>query len=389
MRILLPLLCVLCLLAAACSRNDDPAEQPGQADPPMLTIGHVGHDHQIALYIAAMQGQEFIDRCGVGLRPVREGEIYDLVDGGKTLARLRLVKVGGGSKMPAAIARGEIGIGLGGVSAVAKLADSQASRDVRIIAPLQADGDMLVLQADSPITDWAGFVQALRSRDKPMVIGYKAPVATALLIIQAALDAENIPWTTTDEPGAKVLLQNMKGGKNAIPLMASGAIDGFVMNQPVVALAEHKGLGKVVADLRDLPPAGQWHDHPCCCVCATGEVIATHPEALAALLKTIHLGSAFIARKPGRAAELAAAWIRTPPAVEQKSVPTIAYSTQPDATWRKGMETWAAMMQAKGFFTGRFKGKTPGEIVDDLCEMTFATAAAEQLRSAGHLDETK
>jgi NitT/TauT family transport system substrate-binding protein len=389
MRILLTLLCLFCLLAGACSQRDHAAEQSRQADVPMLTVGHVGHDHQIALYIAALQGERFIEQYGTGLRPVRQGEIYDLIDDGQTLARLRLVKVGGGSKMPAAMARGEIGIGLGGISSVARLADSQATRDVRIIAPLQADGDMLVLAADSPVNDWAGFAQALKTRDKPLVIGYKAPMATALLVLQAALDAEGLSWTTRDEPGAKVILQNMKGGKNAIPLMASGSIDGFVMNQPVVALTVDKGLGKVVADLRDLPPAGRWHDHPCCCVCATGEVIDNHPAALEALLKTIHIGTDFIARKPDRAAELAAEWIRTPPAVEKQSVPTIAYQSRPDATWRKGMETWAAMMQAKGFFTGRFKAMTPAEVVDDLCEMRFATAAAEQLRAAGHLDEEK
>lgn len=354
-------------------------------DVPVLTVGHVGHDHQIALYIAALKGRAFVENYGVGLVPQREGEVYDLVEDGRTLATLRLMKVGGGSKMPAALSRGDIDIGLGGVPAVAKLADSQASRGVKIICPLQTDGDMLVLAADSPVETWSDFVAAAKTRDKPFVIGYKAPLAVALLVFQRALDAENISWSIQSTDETQVLLQNMRGGKNAIPLLTAGELDGFVMNQPVVAVAEHKGLGKTVADLRDLPPAGKWANHPCCCICATGEAIENHPAVLKALLKTIHLGNAYIIEHPQEAAELASQWIRTPPEVERASVPTIAYGTEPDEAWRTGLDTWLAMMTGEELFTGRFAGKSPDEIFNELCDLQFCTQAAEELRAKGHL----
>ncbi|NBB94596.1 MAG: ABC transporter substrate-binding protein [Planctomycetes bacterium] len=375
----------LALAAVLTGCGDDASETP---EPPLLNVGHVGHDHQIALYIAALKGRQFLDRYGVGLLPVRDGEVYDLVEGESTLARLRLLKVGGGSRMPAALSRGEIDVGLGGVPAVVNLADdSDVSRGVKIICPLQTDGDMLVMQPDSPVHSWAEFLAEAKRRGRPLVIGYKAPLAVALLVFQGALDAANITWSTQDADDVQVVLHNMRGGRNAIPLITGGTLDGFIMNQPVPAIAEHKGVGKVVASLRDLPPAGKWEDHPCCCVCATGEAFSKHPDALRALLKCIHLGDAYIAAQPAEAAALAATWIKTPPEVERASVPTISYGTLPTDRWRAGLLTWLELMAERDYFTGRFADAPPQDVAAAVCDFTLCNEAAEQLRPTGRLQE--
>ena len=146
---------VAALAAAGCDKPSQPTG--GAAAPPVtLTVGHVGHDHHLALYVAALD--RFRKDYGLGLREVKAREVYDLVESGQAVARLRLVKVGGGSRMPAAMSRGEIEIGLGGTLPVAKFADG--GQPFKIICPLQADGDMLVMQANSPVTDWASFVAA-------------------------------------------------------------------------------------------------------------------------------------------------------------------------------------------------------------------------------------
>ena len=297
----------------------------------------------------------------------------------KTIARLRLVKVGGGSKMPAALARGEIEIGLGGVPAVAKLADSQTENPVKIICPLQTDGDMLVLAKAAPSKTWAEFIAARKASDKPVTIGYKAPMAVAKLIFQRALDHEGVVWGDKSTPGVKVVLLNMKSGKNAIPLLSGKSIDGFVMNQPVVALAESKGLGKTVAHLNTLPPAGKWNNHPCCCVCAPKDTLAKHPQAVKAFLKVIHLGTNLIASDPKTAIRLASEWTKKPLAVEQASVPTIAYNARPTAAWWTGMTTWATMMTDAKLYTGRYATMTPAEILKDLCQFELCIQAYNEV----------
>lgn len=377
-------LLVLLFSVIGCKSSTPPAADADR--PVMLTVGHVGHDHQLALYMAAMAGENLAGASAPHLRLVKERQIYDLVDDGAVVARLKLIKVGGGSNMPAAMERGEIQIGLGGVPAVVKFADK--GRPFRIICPLQADGDMLVMRTGSPVTDWASFVAACRADGPPLRIGYKAPVAVAKLVFIGALTAEGIAHTSkAASADDRVILVNMGGGKKAIPLLESGEIDGFVMNQPIVALAVHKGLGTVVAELRDLPPVGKWVNHPCCCVAASDETLAAHPEIVKSFLKVILLATERIKTDPDYAVEVASGWIKTPRAVEAASIPTVAYIGEPTGSWVSGMVTWLGLMQQAGGFNGRFAELSSAEFIAEACNLDFCRQAGEELREAGLLEK--
>jgi len=374
------------LLVAGCRSEPEPGvgPEPG-ADVQTLRVGHVGHDHHLSLYLAALEGERFKKDFGIHLKEVKLKEVYDLVDGGETLARLRLIKVGGGSRMPAAMSRGEIDVGLGGVTAVVKFADQ--GQPFRILAPLNTDGDMLVMQKDSPITDWPAFVKAAKEGEKPLRIGYKAPVAVAKLVFERALVAEGISYGYDRTEGdTGVILVNFGSEKSPIPLMESKAIDGFVMNQPGVAVAEHKGLGKMIAELRDLPPEGKWVNHPCCCVCATDDTIKAHPAALKGLLKVILLATQLINTEQDLAVDCASRWTKHEKAVEQASVPTNTYIAEPSESWVTAMKTWAEMVKDVKLFTGKYADVTPDAFADDALDLTLVREAARDLRKKGLLE---
>ena len=369
-------------IVAGC--GSEPAPDAGGADVPTLNLGHVGHDHHLALYVAALQGQRFKADYGIYLDEVKPQEVYDLVDGGKRLARLVFLKVGGGSQMPAAMSRGEIAIGLGGVPAVAKFADG--GQPFKILAPLQTDGDMLVMQKDSPLVDWPAFVQAAKAGGKPLKIGYKAPTAVAKLVFERALVAEAVPYGYDQaDTQTGVILVNFGSEASPIPLLESGALDGFVMNQPAVAVAEHKGLGKTIAHLRDLPPKGKWMNHPCCCVAATEETIDAHPEILKGLLKVILLATQLIHTDQALAIDCASRWTKYEPAVEQASVPTVTYVAEPTDSWMAGMKTWAEMSKDIELFTGKYASASPEAFVADVCDLRLVRQAAAELREKGLL----
>lgn len=349
----------LALALLGCGRSESPApvptvgEAPAAKDLPRITIGHVGHDHQIALYVAALDPQAVEQACGVSLAVKKEGEVYDLVEKGEPLAELHLVKVGGGSMMPAAMERGEIDVGLGGIPAVMSFVDQGQS--FKVLCPLNLDGDMLLMRPELGVEDWAGFVAFVKASAKPVKIGYKAPVAVAQLVLQGALDAEGIPWGEAGVAGG-VELVNCRGGGKIVPSLEKGMIDGAVINEPFGSIAEEKGVGKVVCLLSDLPPEGRWKNHPCCCVCATESAIAEHRRALVSFLRLVHGTTELIHRDPTRAAELAAAWTKNELEVEQRSVPRIVYTTDPGDDYRTGLRTWLGIMNELDQFEGSLKG---------------------------------
>ncbi len=345
----------------------------------LLRVGHVGHDHHIALFIAADRGEKLRDASGgVWFKELKRFQVYELRKDGNVLAQVMLKKVGGGANMPAGLARNEIEVGLGGVAATVAAIDKGAT--FKIIAPCNCDGDMLLVRPDFPAKDWPTFLAAVRDAEAPVKIGYKAPRAVAYLIFMAALKASGVTYgpKAVDEAGqpVQVVLVNLQKGSNMAPSLQADLVDGIVMNQPVVAVAAHKKLGRVIADLCDLPPEGQWANHPCCCVVASAEALADKAEAVEALLQAIVAGGRFIASDPKQAIQIAAAWTKKPLAVEQKSIPTVTYVTVPGTEWRQGMRTWFAMMKDLGQFTKRLKDKTPEEMHALVSDYTLIERAA-------------
>jgi NitT/TauT family transport system substrate-binding protein len=348
---------------------------------PTLRVGHVGHDHQLALYVAALESAGRKEAWGIHLRELKPKEVYDLVEGDMPIARLRFVQTEGGSAMPAAMSRGEIDVGLGSTIAVAKFADG--GQPMKIICPLQTDGDQFVMRRGSPITNWVSFAAAAKTGATPLRIGYKEPMAVAKMVFERALKAEDVAYGYDSRPGIGVVLVNFGSEKSPLPLLESGALDGFVMNQPGTAMAVHKGLAQVVAELRDLPPAGKWVNHPCCCVAATKTAINRHGTPIKALLKLIILSTQLIHENPHLAVDCAVRWTKNPQAVEAQSVPTVTYLAEPTDAWMNGMKTWLEMVKSVDFFKGKYAQMSADDFVQDLCALDMCRAAAQELRANG------
>ena len=342
-------------------------------DPPVLKVGHVGHDHHTALYVAALNGDMFKKDYGLYLKEVRPKQLYQLYDGDELVCELELFKAGGGSKMPTAMDQGMFDVGFGGVAAVAFHVDK--GRPMKIISPLHSKGDMLVVSADLAPNNWNEFVEFTKNRKEPLRVGFKAPKAIALLIFQAALDEVGVSYThDASKRDADILFINMKGAGHLNPGLQNDIIDAYVCNNPFCAIAEEKGMGRCIADLNDLPP-GLWKDHPCCMIAAMDDVIEKKRDLVVKFLELITIATDYMNENPDIAIQSASQWIGTSLEVEKKSIPTSSYLTDPNEVWMKGIHTWVKTMEDLGHIKGQLAGKTNEEINELLLDLSLINEA--------------
>ncbi|TKJ42546.1 hypothetical protein CEE37_02330 [candidate division LCP-89 bacterium B3_LCP] len=347
-------------------------------DVPVLKVGHVGHDHHTALYVAAQNGDMFKKDYGIYLKEIRSKKLYELYDGNKLVCELELYKVGGGSKMPTAMDQGMFDVGFGGVAAVAFHVDK--GRPMKIISPLHSKGDMLVVGNDVPVKDWDEFIKYTKNREEPLKVGFKAPKAIALLIFQGAMDEVGITYSyDVSKRDVNVHLINMKGAKHINPGLLNGIIDAYVCNNPFCAIAEEKKLGTCIADLNDLPP-GLWKDHPCCMISAMDEVIKEKHDLVVRFLELIIIATDYMNEDQKIAVKSASQWIGTSIDVEERSIPTSMYTTDPDdQVWLNGVYTWAHAMEELGHIKDQLLGKSNEEIDRLLLDFSLIKEARKNV----------
>lgn len=351
-------------------------------DPPMIRVGHVGHDHQIALYVAAQAGAALEKEYGVYLKELKPQEVYDLYDRGKPVGRIHLVRVGGGSKMPAAMEQGHIEVGLGGLGPVAKFVDKGAP--IRVLAPLNNDGDSLILRTGFNGSSWAEFIREVKASSRPIRIGYKDPMANAYMILVRALAEEGIRFgqepAGPDGRPVQVLTVNLQGDENALPSLEAGLVDGVVVNEPTPSMLVHKKVGHKVADLSALPPKDRWKGHPCCVVAATEAALKEKREIIKSLLKVIAAGADLMSKDIEKAIAAEAEWTKTPPEIGRKSIMNVSYVIRPDETWQKAVDTWLDMMAGSNQFQRNLKGKSAKEIDALLLDLKPMNEALSEMK---------
>ncbi|MEO0081055.1 MAG: ABC transporter substrate-binding protein [candidate division WOR-3 bacterium] len=351
----------------------------GKTETPVLKVGHVGHDHHSALYVACLAGQDFQKPYNIWFEEVKPKELYKLHDGKKVVCEVELYKAGGGSDMPTAMSQGTFDVGFGGVAAVEFFVDKGSP--LKLISPLHSKGDMLVMKPDLGLDSWQKFIEWVKAQKKQVRIGFKNPVAVAELIFKRALQEEGITFTTdAGDTKAKILMVMMKEEANLNTGLQTGQIDGYVSNNPWAAIAESKGIGKCVAELHDLPP-GVFRDHPCCCIAANNAAVAKQGKEIQKFLELMAVATHYINTRREEAAALVAKWIGTTPEVEMVSMATSGYSMEPDKAFYDGMWVWYEEMVKAGKITGTLKDKTRDEFEKlsyDFSLLKPALAAAQK-----------
>ncbi len=353
------------------------AESTKSTTPVTIKVGHVGHDHHTALFVALDNAEQFAAQSGINVKTIAEFKFYELFDKGQKIADIQIVKVGGGSKMPTALAQNVIEIGFGGVAPVLACVDSGAP--VKLISPLHYKGDMFVVKPDFKAKTWEEFVAMAKAAEKPIRIGYKNPVAVAKIVFEEALKHEGITFGgDLSQQDLKVHMINVQGGGKLNVALSGDLVDGYVGNNPFPAIAVEKGLGRIICDLEELPP-GTFRNHPCCCIAANSQIMQEKSEAIIDLLVLFLQATETINKDTDIAVASAVKWIGTSEQVEKMSIPTSGYSMEPSEMWHQTMAQWIKAMQGMEIFKDKLQGLEPEQVAAIAYDFSLLEKARKKL----------
>ncbi|HET98462.1 MAG TPA: ABC transporter substrate-binding protein, partial [Desulfurivibrio alkaliphilus] len=290
------------------------------AEPLLIRFGHAPHDHHAALYIAALNPDYFRDNGGVFLRERTFKSDYELIADGRVIARLQIVPDEGGIRLIRRLAEKQVDLAYGGVPAILALIDQGS--EVRILLPLMGEGAGLIVDRDLPADSWDTFVEYIQKSPVPVRIGYRIGVSVQNIAFEAALRSAGLSYSRrVDDHAAQVMLLNLHGSDRLFAALKSGLIDGFVINQPLVTMAEVQQVGRLLVNLRDLPPAGSWVGAPCCALAGDESFVRRHPREVAALLSLLKRANDYLNEYPEPSAVQVASWLEIDPEIERKSLP--------------------------------------------------------------------
>jgi len=162
-----------------------------------------------------------------------------------------------------------------------------------------------------------------------------------------------------------VKLVNCKGQKTMPQLLSTGQLDAVIAWQPTPAVIESEGVGKVVIYSGDLPPKGMWKNHPCCVMVVSEDALKNKNYAVKEFLKLIILATREMEKNKTLAVEASAKWLGVDREVEERSIPTIKYITDPRLIVN-GTLNFVEVMREQGAVSGRLNTADRNKILNTL-----------------------
>ncbi len=336
-------------------------------DVPELKVGYIFTTHHTPMMVAATKGDEF-KATGVYLRPLIPKEKYELVVDGKKMAILDLVVIKSGAETSTLFAQKHIDLAMASVTAI--MAGIDKGTPVKILGPLQTEGMALVMPKDSPINGWSDLLSFIKESKQPVKIGYHSPTSAPKIVLEGALKEAGLKVTgDPNDLSANVLLVDLKETSNMIPALNSKQVEGIVGPSPFPEVAVTRGVGKIVMDLRNLPPAGYWHNFPCCVTAARDEIIAKHPEIAQKFIQMIAQTNEWCNKNREEAGVITAQWIGVP--IEVGKASSLVFLPNFNDAWMRGAGIYMDMLNKMGKFSGKLKDQKLEDVKPVLFDLRF------------------
>ena len=223
-----------------------------------VRIGHLPSDHDSALFVA--QAQDQFEKNGINV------EVTQFNNGGDLMT---------------AIAAGDIDVGYVGITPA--MSSISTGVPVKVVSGAQTEGSGLVVDKDSNINSIADL------KGKTVATPGAATIQQMLLT-----DALNENGLSIDD----VKVTNLKAAQ-MVDAIKSNQIDAFIVWEPYSTIAVQSNEGKLLMNSSEIEPG-----HPCCCIVATDDFIANHPDELDTILDIHENATEYINENPQEAAKL-------------------------------------------------------------------------------------
>lgn len=343
------------------------AAEPVKA--PAINVSYGLTTHHQGFTIALQKAEQFKD-FGVYFKTVVDKEKYDLYSGGKKIARFNVIVTKSGAEAASLFAQKHLDLTVNSFPAMLSAIDN--GTPIKVLAPIQADGIAMVGPTDGPVKDWDSLIKFIKASANPVKIGYHSPTSAPKILVEAALFEAGLRLTgdaSLTKAQADVLLVDLKSIANFNVALTSKQVDFWVAPTPTPQVAALKGQGRIILDLKTLPPAGKWEHFPCCVTAARTEVINKHPEVFSAYMKLLTKSSDWCNKNADEAARLSAQWFGVPEKAIRMA--EVTYSTSPTDKWFKNASLYPEVLNKMGQFKNILKGKTLAETKDIVFDFRF------------------
>ncbi len=326
---------------------------------PSLTIAYRRDDHAAPLFDACLYPKDFRARYGLYLKQASERESYSVIDGKQNTLSLTLAYFDTDSAVLAALLSGSAQVGI--LASEEVLGAVLKGRPVRIIAPLQRAGDLLVVNPSVPAADWKELVAWVNSRAQTTTVGYIGQYSMAALGFTQALEYENVECVSTipgrdltrsPESGAvlagglspkpdtvKVKLVRADDRAALAAELSSGRFDAAVLQEPaatwVSALRKCRTIGRT-----DILPPGRFEDRPGTIIAATDSTIGTRGEDVSRFLELMAVATHYANNRTRNTLAAAYRWLGTSPRLESIPLSNMGFSSRPDVAFTAGIWNW-------------------------------------------------
>jgi NitT/TauT family transport system substrate-binding protein len=344
----------LLVVTAACL-CEAARRQAAPAAVPELTVAYRRDNLAAPLYVACLYPKDFRVRYGLYLKQARPRELYDLLDlpvrgrtqtgGPRNTLSLRLASFDTDSAVLAALLSGGAQVGI--LASEEVLTAVMTGSPVKIIAPLQRRGDLLVVNRSVKAADWKEFIAWVKAQNRPLAIGYIGRYSMTVLGFTQALEYENLKYEAT-VPGrglaqgtdsAKVRLVQMSDWDVLAARLASGRLDAAVLQEPaatwVSAYYGNRAIGRI-----DILPPGRFEDRPGTVIAATDSTIRAQGEDAGRFLELMAVATHYLNNRTRNTLAAVSKWLVTSPTLESIALGNIGFSSRPDFTFTTGIWNW-------------------------------------------------